>query len=332
MSSVDVIIPCYRYGHFLTECVESVLTQTSVRVQVLIIDDASPDNSAEVAEDLHRRFSNVAFVRHAINRGHIATYNEGIEWASGDYLMILSADDYLLPGALRYSVELMDTHAEVGMTYGRAITLGDNKAGVESKIDNGRPVWRVVSGAKFMRLSGARNIVPTPTAVVRTSLQKEVGGYRPELPHSGDMELWLRLAARSSIGIIDVYQAVYRRHTSNMSLAYRQQGWLPDLEQRQAALQSFFRCCGALPHVRSLRTDMIRSLALEALSLASSAFNTGETDIAERICRFATSTDPRVRCSITWGKLRCKQWMGYQAWQLLQSIISGLPDGHRTAQ
>ena len=98
MSSVDVIIPCYRYAHFLRECVESVLNQIRVDVRVLILDDASPDNTPEIASALAGEDKRVTFVRR--KQGHIATYNEGIEWASGDYLLLLSADDYLLPGAL----------------------------------------------------------------------------------------------------------------------------------------------------------------------------------------------------------------------------------------
>ena len=108
MSSVDVIVPCYRYGHFLRGCVESALAQTGADVRVLIIDDASPDNTAEVATELAKEDSRVSFFRHAVNKGHIATYNEGIEWVSGDYMLLLSADDYLLPGALARAAELMD--------------------------------------------------------------------------------------------------------------------------------------------------------------------------------------------------------------------------------
>ncbi|WP_253075319.1 MULTISPECIES: glycosyltransferase [unclassified Bradyrhizobium] len=52
MSSVDVVVPCFRYGRFLRECVGSVLTQSGPELRVLIIDDASPDNTAEVAEEL----------------------------------------------------------------------------------------------------------------------------------------------------------------------------------------------------------------------------------------------------------------------------------------
>src|SRR5579862_146798 len=118
MSSVDVIVPCYRYGHFLRGCVESVLPQSGVQVRVLIIDDASPDDTAEVAAALARDNPQVSVISHLSNRGHIATYNEGIDWASADYLLLLSADDYLLPGALMRATALMDKYPGVAFAFG----------------------------------------------------------------------------------------------------------------------------------------------------------------------------------------------------------------------
>src|SRR5437763_11679365 len=120
MSRVDVVIPCYKYAHYLRGCGESVLTQEGVEVRVLILDDASPDNTPEVAGELARRDGRVEYRRHAVNRGHIDTYNEGLlEWASGDYALLISADDLLAPGALGRAARVMDEHPEVGFTHGR---------------------------------------------------------------------------------------------------------------------------------------------------------------------------------------------------------------------
>ena len=130
MSSIDVIIPCYRYGHFLRDCVQTVLMQSEVTVRVLIIDDASPDNTAEVSQELAREDSRVNVLKHASNRGHIATFNEGIAWAAADYMMLLSADDCLLPGALARSARLMDDHPSVGLVFGRAIVQQDDRRAV----------------------------------------------------------------------------------------------------------------------------------------------------------------------------------------------------------
>src|SRR4051812_8371487 len=113
MARVDVIIPCYKYGRYLAACVRSVLQQQGGDVRILILDDASPDETADVASHLARNDSRIEFRRHAQNRGHIDTYNEGLEWANGDYCLLLSADDSLTPGSLFRATQLMDSQPDV---------------------------------------------------------------------------------------------------------------------------------------------------------------------------------------------------------------------------
>src|SRR5215472_24892 len=123
MVRVDVIVPCYNYGDLLEACVTSVLSQQEVEVRVLIMDDASTDTTPEVGRCLAAREPRVEYRRHDVNHGHIATYNEALDNVTGDYCMILSADDMLTPGALMRATHLMDAHPEVGLTYGRDITF-----------------------------------------------------------------------------------------------------------------------------------------------------------------------------------------------------------------
>ena len=320
MSSIDVVVPCYRYGHFLRECVESVLTQPGLTVRVLVIDDASPDNTGEVAAELARGDSRLSVVRHATNKGHIATYNEGIEWVSADYMLLLSADDYLLPGALSHSAALMDAYPEVGFTFGNVIELRDNqdlnRGGADVVMKSG---WRILSGLEFVELSASRNIVPTPTAVVRTALQKRIGGYRNDLPHSGDMEMWFRLAGLSSVGILEACQAVYRLHSGNMSLNYM--SLLPDLEQRKAALDYFYRTC-SFSTAQWLHQRALSSLARDAIGLASRAFNEGKMEVSGQFSEFAFDVCPKIKGSREWAKLTCKRRMGLRVWNALRPAFA----------
>lgn len=172
VSSVDVVVPCYRYGHFLRECVESVLSQSGVNVRVLIIDDASPDNTAEVATALASEDPRVSVIRHIENKGHIATYNEGLlEWASADYSLLLSADDALAPGALARATRIMDRDRDVGMAYGMALIIGED--GPTPTTEPSITDYQVVPGPLFLQFCCKNffNPVPTPTAVVRTEVQ-----------------------------------------------------------------------------------------------------------------------------------------------------------------
>jgi glycosyltransferase involved in cell wall biosynthesis len=323
MSSVDVVVPCYRYGHFLEQCVNSVLDQANVSVRVLVIDDASPDDTAAVASALAHRDARVHFIRHPVNRGHIATYNEGLAWASADYVLLLSADDYLLPGALARATVVLDAHPQAAFAFGHAIVLADGDADHSTRIHNARKTdgAKVVSGPKFVAMSGAGNMVATPTAVVRTRLQHAAGGYRPELPHSGDMEMWLRLAALGSVAILRADQAIYRRHATNMSTAYYVNSRLPDLEHRRQAIDSFFADAGrGLPKPQRAQQRMYQLLAREALTLAGEAFDEDEAAAVDALTGFAATMDPRSALSLPAVKLTVRRWLGRRGWHAVREL------------
>ena len=322
MSSVDVFVPCYRYGHFLRQCVESVLTQSGVDVRVLIIDDASPDDTAEVGAELAHGDARVSLLKHSANKGHIATYNEGIAWASADYVLLLSADDYLLPGSLARAAMVMDAHPEVGFVFGKAVEFLDKSAirrtdtPANAIIDSlvGEESSRLLRGMELIGAfadRGSVNFISTPTAVVRTSLQKKVGGYRIELPHSGDWEMWLRLAANGDVGIVQEYQAVYRLHNASMSGEYSMRKGLADIEQRRAALEVFFDGYGrALPNSAEIRRSLVAPLALSAVQGASWAFNDGERELSERFSQLALDIFPEIENSRAWKVVAMKRRIG----------------------
>jgi glycosyltransferase involved in cell wall biosynthesis len=303
-------------------CVESVLMQSGPNVRVLIIDDASPDNTAEVASELARKDCRVTFLRHAANKGHIATYNEGIERVSADYMLLLSADDYLLPGALSRAAKLMEANSEVGFIFGKAIDLTNSNSKWEmktfanaaiEKVTN-KTSWCILGGTEFLDFLKCNrwiNILRTPTVVVRTELQKRLGGYRHELPHSGDLEMWLRLSACKSVGVINDYQAVYRLHGGNMQKRYQNSKMLGDLQQRKAAFDSFFECCtfpleGSFKH----RKGLLRHLSYEAVGYASHAFNDNEMDISIQLSEFAKDSWPEITKTLPWIMLVSKRRMG----------------------
>lgn len=319
MSTVDVIVPCYNYAHFLEECVESVLSQSHRDLRVLIINDASPDNTHEVAQELLRRDSRVQYLRHPENRGHIATYNEGLEWATGEYTLLLSADDMLTPGSLARSVQLMDAHPEVAMTHGKGIVVNPDQAIPKLKdVDT----WEstTATGLDFIRSTcelGA-NFVITPTAVVRTDIQKRIGGYRVDLPHTGDMEMWLRFAVHGHIGYIHVNQAYYRKHDSNMHYAYLD---ARNLEEQWSAFLTLFDAYSHLiPNSGELRDLAMSQMAEDAFWSACHAFDRQETALCRSLFEFATATDPRIKRWRSHRRMRLKLLLGAKSWSKIQKL------------
>ena len=242
LPTVDVVIPCYRYGHFLRECVLSVLTQEGVNVRVLIIDDASSDGSADIANQLASENSGIEVLVHQANRGHIATYNEGIEWAGNKYFLLLSADDLITPGCLWRAISIMEQHPSISMTHGNEINLLPDGEVPDLAGQGCDGQWTVRPGLELIKelCHSAVNRIRTSTVVVRTDAQKAVGGYRQQLPHAGDLEMWLRLASVGEVAETPLVQGIRRIHGVNMST--KEFGHpIADLRQLARAFDTFFR-------------------------------------------------------------------------------------------
>lgn len=311
---VCVVVPCYNYGHLLEGCVASVLAQPGVDVRLLIIDDCSPDDTAVAGARLAEQEDRVEFRRHRENLGLIATANEGLEWAHGDYVVLLSADDLLVPGSLRRATAIMAKHANVGMVYGRALYAHE-----------GRPIpkpsgrWRgadVWAGADWVRLRcrSGYNCASSPAVVVRQTIQRAVGGYDPACCHASDLNMWLRIAAVADIAYVrGVPQAIYRIHARSMMRT--QEGPLVDLRERRVGFDSFFiAAAGRFDRLDGLHAIAARTLARQALWRASRVIDRGAPDnrLVDELVDFALDT-----CADT-GRLR--EWRGLR---LRQRIGSG---------
>jgi glycosyltransferase involved in cell wall biosynthesis len=295
MSMVSVIVPCYNYAHFLRECVESVLSQADVDVRMLIIDDSSTDNTSEVAAELVAHNPCVEYRRHEKNWGHIATYNDGLAWASGDYTALLSADDMLTPGALMRATQLMDAHPEVGFVYGGWTAFNNGQPVPQPRIPSASGTWEIYNGLDWLERAceaGHPHIV-SPEVVVRTGLQHKLGGYRPELPLAGDLEMWMRFAVHAKVGcIVDADQAFYRVHSSNMHKR-QYSAFHKDVQQRIAAFDIIFQDYRDLiPEWERLRKMANRSLACDAVWAVGQAYfyrRAAQSPISELI-KFATTS------------------------------------------
>lgn len=296
MPAVDVVIPCYRYGGVLPVAVQSVLSQDGVDLRVLVIDDASGDGSADVARAMAADDDRIEVREHSENRGYIATFNEGVdEWATAEYVALLDADDALAPGALARATHLLAAHPEVGFAYGRVkvwngVTPVD---GIEEV-----PAHEVIhDGRSWLRRRYAQgfNCVSTPTVVMRTSVQKRVGGYDPNLPHTADFQLWMRFALVSDVGYLSgPYQALWRDHETNMSRGYDSAGGLPDLRYRLRAFLSVLDLAGdTLPDATALESQVRRSLGREAIHKAGRAYadsSPSSEETAAALIDFARAT------------------------------------------
>ena len=264
MASVDVAIPCYQYGRFLRDCVASVLSQGIDDVRILIIDNASTDDSVAIARQLASEHPRVSVVARPKNLGPHASFNEGVDWARSDYFMVLCADDLLTPGSLRRAVAVMEQDRSIAFAYGTDIHVAEGETA--GAADDRQESWQVQDGLQFIeaRCRGPEEYIAAGMVLVRTAAQKKAGHYRPELPHTDDFEMMLRLACFGRVAYTSAAQGIKRIHGTNRTndyLAHRPR----DLEERVAAVESFFANEGRnLPEAERLRRLGRRSISERA--------------------------------------------------------------------
>ncbi|MDA0166943.1 glycosyltransferase [Solirubrobacter ginsenosidimutans] len=312
--SVSVIVPSYNYGHVVSGCVASVLSQEGVDVRVLVIDDCSSDQTVVVGERLAQD-DRVEFRRHAVNQGLHATANEGLAWADGDYVVLLSADDFLAPGALHRAVSVMEEHPNVGMVYGRAPYFSEDSApSPDVGVWRGTDVWKGRDWIE-LRCRSAHNCISSPEVVVRTSVHREIGVYDPVCHHASDLHMWLRVAAVSDIAYVrGIDQARYRVHADSMLRS--DAGPMIDLQQRRLAFDRFFEIAGDhVPDAAELHTFARRALARQALWRASRAYDRGLVSGSgafpvRELIDFALDVYPGARELREWQGLRARRRLG----------------------
>lgn len=274
---VSAVIPLYNYGCFLAECVESILAQEDVDIDVLIIDDASTDDSLAVARSIAARDDRVRVKANPANMGMVPTINEGLWEVDGEYLLKFDADDILTPGALARATALLDAYPSVGFVYGFPVVFRSSPPPpARTRVRS----WTVWSGEDWLQIRCRKgsNVIYQPEVVMRSSAVHQAGKYKVELPHGSDFEMWLRLATLGDVGRINgAHQGYYRLHDQSMQRTVNA-GHLLDLQAHRDVYEALFTEAGDKLPVPRLRSLARRALALNALDKASRAYDEGRGD------------------------------------------------------
>ena len=195
-SDITVVIPCFNYGRYLAEAVDSALEQEGGRPQVIVVDDGSTD--AQTLDVLGALPDGVRVVRRP-NGGPAAARNTGAAESDTPFVLMLDADDKLRPHALRLLREPLEREPRAGFAYGLMQYFGDWSGVLRfPDYDPYRLLYRPIISA---------------TSLIRRELYEEVGGFDPEIPGYEDWDFYLG-ALESGWGgrRVDEVVLLYRRH------------------------------------------------------------------------------------------------------------------------
>jgi glycosyltransferase involved in cell wall biosynthesis len=203
---VSIVIPCYNQGMYLRQAIESVLSQDYPRIEPIVLDDGSTDDTRDVLAAYSGKFQ---CGTHA-NMGQAGTLNKGWRMSKGQILSYLAADDFLLPGAVTASVEKLTAHPEIVLTYSDFNIVDPNSR-----------VLRQVHAPDFSYWDLAVTIVcqPGPGVFFRRAAFERAGSWNEALRQVPDYEYWLRLGLEGPFARIPAVLAAYRVHDRSQSFA-----------------------------------------------------------------------------------------------------------------
>lgn len=216
----SVVIPVHSCADYLAQALPEVVAQLADRddAEILVVDDASQDDPAGVVERLGR-----GRVHYRPNPGHlgaVATFNRCLDLATGELVHLLHGDDMVRPGFYAAMERaLADPTAVAAVCRVQDVDADNAPTYVTRSYRSGTGVW-----TNALDAFAVSNRVRAPGIVVRRAAYERVGGYRSDLPHAADWEMWTRIAAHGPIVFVDRVLACYRRHAGSDTSARARTG------------------------------------------------------------------------------------------------------------
>ncbi|MDZ7957758.1 MAG: glycosyltransferase family A protein [Aulosira sp. DedQUE10] len=197
---VTVVIPVYNCAKFLSEALDSVFAQIYRPIEVIVVDDGSTDDSADIVRD----YPEVRYF-YQLNQGVSVARNLAIAAAKGEFIAFLDADDTWKPNKLSIQISYMLEHPDVGITATHALSFLESETHL--------PEWFKPD----KHLGDIEGIIPS-TFVVRKNVFREIGDFSPDYRASEDME-WLCRAKDAQISITNLSESLTLRrlHGDNLS-------------------------------------------------------------------------------------------------------------------
>jgi glycosyltransferase involved in cell wall biosynthesis len=209
LPGVSVVIPTYNYGHFLAESIESALNQTYPNIEVIVVDDGSTDHTRQVVEKYLPR---VRYL-HQSNAGVSAARNTGLRAATHPFVSFLDADDKWLPNML---AKMMATFAQLPDEFA-VVACQAVRFGQPGQVLNNKSLRQFAPMEVSLRDLLLMNRFPPSSAVIRREVFSECGEFDATLSTSEDRDMWIRIAARRRILLLNDPLTRLRLHADNAS-------------------------------------------------------------------------------------------------------------------
>jgi len=213
MIQISVVVPCHNMGIYLSQALDSILSQSYKPSEIIVIDDASSD----CTKDIVKRYSDcVLYVKNALRKGVSFSRNLGVKLSSSPWIAFLDADDFWHPKKLEKQVDLIATDDNVLFVHtGSRYFFDDlNQYGPildRSSVQGNNTLWALYHGVSLN----------SSTVLLAKDIFCDMGGFNEDLIYSEDYDLWLRLASRVDFNYVNEVLAYYRIHATQTTMNLR---------------------------------------------------------------------------------------------------------------
>jgi len=205
---VSVIIPTYNRSNYLYSAIKSVLNQTFEDFEIIVVDDASTDNTRKVVDKFEDE--RIYYLRHNKNRGGSASRNTGIKHSRGKFIAFLDDDDLWVQNKLEKQLDSVNKNLEIGAVYTGAWTINDGGKITSVKIPSLR-------GNIFPDILKKNYVGSCSMVLVRKECFDKIGLFDENLPAGQDWDMWIRLAKHYRFDCVRECLVLYRVHEKRIS-------------------------------------------------------------------------------------------------------------------
>ena len=211
---ISVIVPLYNYRRFIKDNIESILSQSISDWELIIVDDCSTDDPYPIIKTYLR--DNIKYIRLDKNGGYGRAKNVGLREASGEWIVVLDADDMLTSKSLEVRVKSLQK-AGKKWCHAKVYEFGGIKPPYKFRVHERKSFTRFKKMLKTGQYKNLWKSIHAQTVMVHIDIYRQVGLYEPSLRSMGDKEMWARIINNVENPLfVNKFVANYRLHKKQM--------------------------------------------------------------------------------------------------------------------
>lgn len=208
--SVSVVLPVYNASDKLSIAIESILNQTFKDFELILIDDCSKDNSAEIIQNYVKMDPRIVFIKNEENLKLSKTLNRGIDIAKGKYIVRMDADDFSFPDRLEKQYNYMEANPEIGVSGGSMEIMDYDGNTLRNR-------FYLLNDSEIREKVFFFSPFSHPTIIIRKDVLLKVGLYNHDFNPAEDYELYFRIGEISKFGNLKDMLIKYRITPGSMT-------------------------------------------------------------------------------------------------------------------